>query len=91
MEIIHITLDVLCIVSLSFLYWKVFQLGKENKKMSNDITTLYGNEKLLVSMFNAIRGRINNLYAKKTKDPSYRRKPIDSDLGDSDDEYQDGV
>lgn len=91
MEIVHIASIMLCTISILFLFYKVFRLSRENKKMALDITTLYGNEKLLISMLNAIRGRINNLYAKKTKDPSFRRKSAESDIGYSDDEYKDGV
>jgi hypothetical protein len=91
MEIAHNIIDVICAISIIFLFYKVLQLNKENKKMAKDITTLYGNEQLLISMLTAIRGRINNLYAKKTKDPSFRRRPAESDIGYSDDEHQDSI
>lgn len=44
----------------------------EYKKCKNDIKTLFQNQKMLLSLVNAVRVRINNFYAKKLKEPSFK-------------------
>jgi hypothetical protein len=53
--------------------------------IKDDIQCLYGNQKSLVSLINAIRIRVNNFYAKKIKDKSlrFKKEDITSEPGDS--------
>jgi hypothetical protein len=50
---------------------------EKDKKVSSDIKTLFDNQRLLLSLLNAVRIRINNFYAKKLKDPKARFQDID--------------
>ncbi len=45
-------------------------------KLTNDINTLFNNEKHLLTIINSLRARINNFYGKTTKkqDPSISEK-----------------
>jgi regulator of replication initiation timing len=53
------------------------QTEDKNKKMTVDIKTLADNQRLLISLINALRVRVNNFYAKKHKDPKIRFKKFD--------------
>lgn len=48
------------------------------KKMASDIKTLYQNQRMLLSLVNAVRIRINNFYAKKFKEPKLKSRGFES-------------
>jgi hypothetical protein len=50
---------------------------EKDKKTEESIKTLFDNQRLLLSLLNAVRVRINNFYAKKLKDPKTRFKNLE--------------
>ena len=57
---------------------------EEYKKCKNDVKTLFQNQKMLLSLVNAVRVRINNFYAKKLKQPNIKSAGFEptKDLGE---------
>ena len=51
---------------------------EEYKKHKNDVKTLFQNQKMLLSLVNAVRVRINNFYAKKLKEPNFKSAGFES-------------
>jgi hypothetical protein len=81
----------LCIFTLSICFISqlfIFLLFRNNvvdninsdSKTKEDITTLYQNQKMLISLINAVRIRINNFYAKKLKNPKLKSTGFDDDI-----------
>jgi len=65
---------------------------KENeyKKTTEDVKVLYQNQQLLLTLINAVRVRINNFYAKKSKDRTdrsvgFKKEPKLGEINQNDD------
>ncbi len=67
------------------------EIEDKNKKTADDIKTLADNQRLLISLINAVRVRVNNFYAKKHKDKKIRFKGFDEGKGNISDKDQDSI
>ncbi len=59
----------------------IININEKNKKTLSDINTLFGNQKMLLSLINSVRTRLNTMYGKTKKQ---KNREI-TDLGEEDD------
>lgn len=56
---------------------KQTELDEQYKKQVGEVKTLYTNQRMILSLVNAVRVRINNFYAKKLKEPHIKSVGFD--------------
>lgn len=69
-----------------YILYRLHSLSSRYKKLEEDVKTLYGNQRMLLSLTNALRARINNIYGKKEKSRSGRESFDDSEFGIDEDD-----